>query len=167
MSEDACSQSPKMLAIGENTPAAQLPKRESQLATLRAKYNVLPSVIMREYPLEEENPVRALRTYGSPLQRAKTEPELGPEETARVNVASEKKWDLAELLSMTVSSASVGAATGKSKRKASTGLGMTKAPTRLKPAADQAKSHTGAPVSSKLAGLPLKITRSVASRLKD
>lgn len=56
---------------------------------------------------------------------------------------------------------------GKSKCKASTGLGMTKAPTRLKPAADQAKSHTGAPVSSKSAGLPLKITRSVASHLKD
>ncbi|KAB1203380.1 hypothetical protein CJ030_MR8G004872 [Morella rubra] len=47
MSDEAGSQSPNMLTIGENTAAAQLAKRESQLATLRAKYNIPPSVIMR------------------------------------------------------------------------------------------------------------------------
>ncbi|KAB1203379.1 hypothetical protein CJ030_MR8G004871 [Morella rubra] len=72
-----------------------------------------------EYPPEEENPVGVLRTWGSPLQRAKIELDLEPEEKLWVSFAFEKKWDLAELLSATASSALVGAETDKSIRKAS------------------------------------------------
>lgn len=54
MSDGASSQSPEQPITRKNAVAANLAKHESQLATLRAKYNVPPSFIMRAPKMGEK-----------------------------------------------------------------------------------------------------------------